>query len=38
MADEDGGDADEGQEVLGLAFVAAVQAVAAGQCRTGSSR
>ncbi len=31
MADEYGGYADEGQEVFGLAFVAAVQTSAAGQ-------
>jgi hypothetical protein len=31
VADEGGGDADEGQEVLGFAFVAAVEAAADAQ-------
>jgi hypothetical protein len=36
VADEGCGDADEGEEVLGLAFVAAVQAAASGQPGHGS--
>jgi hypothetical protein len=34
IADERGGDGDEGKEVLGLALVAAVQSAASGEPRT----
>lgn len=36
MADERGGDVGEGEELLGLAFLAAVQASTAGQPRHGT--